>query len=139
MENFTIFWGVLLAIATGISAIGGAWKYIKELKKPYNELVDRVVKLEQDTKKSKDDLARLEKKMTDYVNEKNDETMVIVDNIKRDISALRSSIETNEQDTKLILKEIFHLGNYLASGDKETLNKLLGMNNEIINHLIDEK
>ena len=139
MENFTIFWGVLLAIATGISAIGGAWKYIKELKKPYNELVDRVVKLEQDTKKSKDDLARLEKKMTDYVNEKNDETMVIVDNIKRDISALRSSIETNEQDTKLILKEIFHLGNYLASGDKGTLNKLLGMNNEIINHLIDEK
>ena len=49
MENFTIFWGVLLAIATAISAIGGAWKYIKELKKPYNELVDRVVKLEQDT------------------------------------------------------------------------------------------
>ena len=56
MENFTIFWGVLLAIATGISAIGGAWKYIKELKKPYNELVDRVVKLEQDTKKSKEDM-----------------------------------------------------------------------------------
>ena len=39
MENFGIFIGVLIAIAAGISTLGGAWKYIEALKKPYNQIL----------------------------------------------------------------------------------------------------
>ena len=67
MENLSIFWGVLLAIAAAISAIGGAWKYIKEIKKPYDNLKSKVETLLQDNEKMKKDLKELEEKLKNYV------------------------------------------------------------------------
>lgn len=139
METIGIVIGALLAVAAAISTIGGAWKYIQQMKQPYEDLKNKVIKLEEQNKASKRDLNELELRLRKYIDEQNSKTDTVIHNIKEDITALRTSIETNEQDTKLILKEIFHLTSYITSGDKEKLQDLLGVNSEILNHLIDNK
>lgn len=139
MENFTIFWSVLLALAAAISAIGGAWKYIREIKKPYDDLKNKVESLLRDNEKIKKDLKDLEDKLKNYVDEQDEKTIEKIKDLNRDIHSLKQSLENNEKDTKLILKEIFHLSTYITSGDKDNLEKLLGVNSEILNHLIDNK
>lgn len=139
METIGIVIGALLAVAAAISTIGGAWKYIQQMKQPYEDLKNRVIQLEEQNKASKRDLNELELRLRRYIDEQNSKTDTAIHNIKEDITALRTSIEANEQDTKLILKEIFHLTSYITSGDKEKLQDLFGVNSEILNHLIDNK
>lgn len=139
METIGIVIGALLAVAAAISTIGGAWKYIQQMKQPYEDLKNKVIQLEEQNKASKRDLNELELRLRRYIDEQNSKTDSAIHNIKEDITALRTSIEANEQDTKLILKEIFHLTSYITSGDKEKLQDLLGVNSEILNHLIDNK
>lgn len=139
METVGIVIGALLAVAAAISTIGGAWKYIQQMKQPYEDLKNKVIQLEEQNKASKRDLNELELRLRRYIDEQNSKTDTAIHNIKEDITALRTSIEANEQDTKLILKEIFHLTSYITSGDKEKLQDLLGVNSEILNHLIDNK
>lgn len=139
METIGIVIGALLAVAAAISTIGGAWKYIQQMKQPYEDLKNKVIQLEEQNKASKRDLDELELKLRRYIDEQNSKTDTAIHNIKEDITALRTSIEANEQDTKLILKEIFHLTSYITSGDKEKLQDLFGVNSEILNHLIDNK
>lgn len=139
MESIGIVIGALLAVAAAISTIGGAWKYIQQMKQPYEDLKNKVIQLEEQNKASKRDLNELELRLRRYIDEQNNKTDTAIHNIKEDITALRTSIEANEQDTKLILKEIFHLTSYITSGDKEKLQDLLGVNSEILNHLIDNK
>ena len=139
METVGIVIGALLAVAAAISTIGGAWKYIQQMKKPYEDLKNKVMKLEEQNKESRRNLNELESRLRRYIDEQNDNTDATIHNIKEDITALRTSIEANEKDTKLILKEIFHLTTYITSGDKDKLDELLGVNTEILNHLIDHK
>lgn len=139
METIGIVIGALLAVAAAISTIGGAWKYIQQMKQPYEDLKNKVIQLEEQNKASKRDLNELELRLRRYIDEQNSKTDTAIHNIKEDITALRTSIEANEQDTKLILKEIFHLTSYITSGDKEKLQDLLGVNSEILNHLINNK
>ena len=139
METIGIVISALLAVAAAISTIGGAWKYIQQMKQPYEDLKNKVIKLEEQNQTSKRDLNELELRLRRYIDEQNSKTDTAIHNIKEDITALRTSIEANEQDTKLILKEIFHLTSYITSGDKEKLQDLLGVNSEILNHLIDHK
>ena len=139
METIGIVIGALLAVAAAISTIGGAWKYIQQMKQPYEDLKNKVIQLEEQNKASNRDLNELELRLRRYIDEQNSKTDTAIHNIKEDITALRTSIEANEQDTKLILKEIFHLTSYITSGDKEKLQDLLGVNSEILNHLIDNK
>ena len=139
MENFVIFWSVLLALAAAISAIGGAWKYIREIKKPYDDLKNKVESLLRDNEKIKKDLKDLEDKLKNYVDEQDEKTIEKIKDLNRDINSLKQSLENNEKDTKLVLKEIFYLSTYITSGDKDNLQELLGVNSEILNHLIDNK
>lgn len=139
METVGIVIGALLSIAAAISTIGGAWKYIQQMKQPYEDLKNKVMKLEEQNEESRRNLNELESRLRRYIDEQNDKTDVAIHNIKEDITALRTSIEANEKDTKLILKEIFHLTTYITSGDKDKLDELLGVNTEILNHLIDHK
>lgn len=137
METVGIVIGALLSLAAAISTIGGAWKYIQQIKQPYEDLKNKVMKLEEQNAESRRDLNELESRLRKYIDEQNDKTDATIHNIKEDITALRTSIEANEKDTKLILKEIFHLTSYITSGDKDKLDELLGVNTEILNHLID--
>lgn len=139
MENFTIFWSVLLAIAAAISAIGGAWKYIKEIKKPYDTLKQKVEKLIEENEGIKRNLKDVENRLKTYVDEQDGKTKEEIRNLMNDLQYLKTSLEANEKDTKLILKEMFHLSTYITSGDKDNLQKLLGVNSEILEHLIDNK
>ena len=137
METAGIIIGALLSLAAAISTIGGAWKYIQQIKQPYEDLKNKVMKLEEQNAESRRNLNELESRLRRYIDEQNNKTDATIHNIKEDITALRTSIETNEKDTKLILKEIFHLTSYITSGDKDKLDELLGVNTEILNHLID--
>lgn len=137
METAGIVIGALLSLAAAISTIGGAWKYIQQVKQPYEDLKNKVMKLEEQNAESRRNLNELESRLRRYVDEQNNKTDATIHNIKEDITALRTSIEANEKDTKLILKEIFHLTSYITSGDKDKLDELLGVNTEILNHLID--
>lgn len=137
MESVGIVIGALLSLAAAISTIGGAWKYIQQVKQPYEDLKNKVMKLEEQNVESRRNLNELESRLRRYVDEQNNKTDATIHNIKEDITALRTSIEANEKDTKLILKEIFHLTSYITSGDKDKLDELLGVNTEILNHLID--
>ena len=137
METVGIVIGALLSLAAAISTIGGAWKYIQQIKQPYEDLKNKVMKLEEQNAESRRNLNELESRLRRYIDEQNNKTDATIHNIKEDITALRTSIETNEKDTKLILKEIFHLTSYITSGDKDKLDELLGVNTEILNHLID--
>lgn len=137
MEPVGIVIGALLSLAAAISTIGGAWKYIQQVKQPYEDLKNKVMKLEEQNVESRRNLNELESRLRRYIDEQNDKTDATIHNIKEDITALRTSIEANEKDTKLILKEIFHLTSYITSGDKDKLDELLGVNTEILNHLID--
>lgn len=139
METVGIVIGALLSLAAAISTIGGAWKYIQQVKQPYEDLKNKVMKLEEQNAESRRNLNELESRLRRYIDEQNDKTDATIHNIKEDITALRTSIEANEKDTKLILKEIFHLTSYITSGDKDKLDELLGVNTEILNHLIDQK
>lgn len=137
METVGIVIGALLSLAAAISTIGGAWKYIQQIKQPYEDLKNKVMKLEEQNAESRRNLNELESRLRKYIDEQNNKTDATIHNIKEDITALRTSIEANEKDTKLILKEIFHLTSYITSGDKDKLDELLGVNTEILNHLID--
>lgn len=137
METAGIVIGALLSLAAAISTIGGAWKYIQQIKQPYEDLKNKVMKLEEQNAESRRNLNELESRLRRYIDEQNDKTDATIHNITEDITALRTSIEANEKDTKLILKEIFHLTSYITSGDKDKLDELLGVNTEILNHLID--
>lgn len=137
METVGIVIGALLSLAAAISTIGGAWKYIQQVKQPYEDLKNKVMKLEEQNAESRRNLNELESRLRRYIDEQNNKTDATIHNIKEDITALRTSIEANEKDTKLILKEIFHLTSYITSGDKDKLDELLGVNTEILNHLID--
>ena len=137
METAGIVIGALLSLAAAISTIGGAWKYIQQIKQPYEDLKNKVMKLEEQNAESRRNLNELESRLRRYIDEQNDKTDATIHNIKENITALRTSIEANEKDTKLILKEIFHLTSYITSGDKDKLDELLGVNTEILNHLID--
>ena len=137
METVGIVIGALLSLAAAISTIGGAWKYIQQIKQPYEDLKNKVMKLEEQNAESRRNLNELESRLRRYIDEQNNKTDDTIHNIKEDITALRTSIEANEKDTKLILKEIFHLTSYITSGDKDKLDELLGVNTEILNHLID--
>ena len=137
METAGIVIGALLSLAAAISTIGGAWKYIQQIKQPYEDLKNKVMKLEEQNTESRRNLNELESRLRRYIDEQNNKTDATIHNIKEDITALRTSIEANEKDTKLILKEIFHLTSYITSGDKDKLDELLGVNTEILNHLID--
>lgn len=139
METAGIVIGALLSLAAAISTIGGAWKYIQQIKQPYEDLKNKVMKLEEQNVESRRNLNELESRLRRYIDEQNNKTDATIHNIKEDITALRTSIEANEKDTKLILKEIFHLTSYITSGDKDKLDELLGVNTEILNHLIDQK
>lgn len=139
METAGIVIGALLSLAAAISTIGGAWKYIQQIKQPYEDLKNKVMKLEEQNAESRRNLNELESRLRRYIDEQNNKTDATIHNIKEDITALRTSIEANEKDTKLILKEIFHLTSYITSGDKDKLDELLGVNTEILNHLIDQK
>lgn len=139
METVGIVIGALLSLAAAISTIGGAWKYIRQVKQPYEDLKNKVMKLEEQNAESRRNLNELESRLRRYIDEQNNKTDATIHNIKEDITALRTSIEANEKDTKLILKEIFHLTSYITSGDKDKLDELLGVNTEILNHLIDQK
>lgn len=139
METVGIVIGALLSLAAAISTIGGAWKYIQQMKQPYEDLKNKVMKLEEQNAESRRNLNELESRLRKYIDEQNNKTDATIHNIKEDITALRTSIEANEKDTKLILKEIFHLTSYITSGDKDKLDELLGVNTEILNHLIDQK
>lgn len=137
MEPVGIVIGALLSLAAAISTIGGAWKYIQQVKQPYEDLKNKVMKLEEQNVESRRNLNELESRLRRYIDEQNNKTDATIHNIKEDMTALRTSIEANEKDTKLILKEIFHLTSYITSGDKDKLDELLGVNTEILNHLID--
>lgn len=137
METVGIVIGALLSLAAAISTIGGAWKYIQQVKQPYEDLKNKVMKLEEQNVESRRNLNELESRLRRYIDEQNNKTDATIHNIKEDMTALRTSIEANEKDTKLILKEIFHLTSYITSGDKDKLDELLGVNTEILNHLID--
>ena len=137
METVGIVIGALLSLAAAISTIGGAWKYIQQVKQPYEDLKNKVMKLEEQNAESRRNLNELESRLRRYIDEQNNKTDATIHNIKEDITALRTSIEANEKDTKLIVKEIFHLTSYITSGDKDKLDELLGVNTEILNHLID--
>lgn len=137
MESVGIVIGALLSLAAAISTIGGAWKYIQQVKQPYEDLKNKVMKLEEQNAESRRNLNELESRLRRYIDEQNNKTDATIHNIKEDMTALRTSIEANEKDTKLILKEIFHLTSYITSGDKDKLDELLGVNTEILNHLID--
>lgn len=137
METVGIVIGALLSLAAAISTIGGAWKYIQQVKQPYEDLKNKVMKLEEQNTESRRNLNELESRLRRYIDEQNNKTDATIHNIKEDMTALRTSIEANEKDTKLILKEIFHLTSYITSGDKDKLDELLGVNTEILNHLID--
>lgn len=139
METVGIVIGALLSLAAAISTIGGAWKYIQQVKQPYEDLKNKVMKLEEQNAESRRNLNELESRLRRYIDEQNNKTDATIHNIKENITALRTSIEANEKDTKLILKEIFHLTSYITSGDKDKLDELLGVNTEILNHLIDQK
>lgn len=139
METVGIVIGALLSLAAAISTIGGAWKYIQQVKQPYEDLKNKVMKLEEQNVESRRNLNELESRLRRYIDEQNNKTDATIHNIKENITALRTSIEANEKDTKLILKEIFHLTSYITSGDKDKLDELLGVNTEILNHLIDQK
>lgn len=139
MEPVGIVIGALLSLAAAISTIGGAWKYIQQVKQPYEDLKNKVMKLEEQNAESRRNLNELESRLRRYIDEQNNKTDATIHNIKENITALRTSIEANEKDTKLILKEIFHLTSYITSGDKDKLDELLGVNTEILNHLIDQK
>lgn len=139
METVGIVIGALLSLAAAISTIGGAWKYIQQVKQPYEDLKNKVMKLEEQNVESRRNLNELESRLRRYIDEQNNKTDATIHNIKEDMTALRTSIEANEKDTKLILKEIFHLTSYITSGDKDKLDELLGVNTEILNHLIDQK
>lgn len=139
METVGIVIGALLSLAAAISTIGGAWKYIQQVKQPYEDLKNKVMKLEEQNAESRRNLNELESRLRRYIDEQNNKTDATIHNIKEDMTALRTSIEANEKDTKLILKEIFHLTSYITSGDKDKLDELLGVNTEILNHLIDQK
>ena len=60
METAGIVIGALLSLAAAISTIGGAWKYIQQMKQPYEDLKNKVIKLEEQNKASKRDLNELE-------------------------------------------------------------------------------
>ena len=139
METAGIVIGALLSLAAAISTIGGAWKYIQQIKQPYEDLKNKVMKLEEQNAESRRNLNELESRLRRYIDEQNDKTDATIHNIKEDITALRTSIEANEKDTKLILKEIFHLTSYITSGDKDKLDELLSVNAEILSQQIDQK
>lgn len=137
MENFLIFLTVLLAICGGIATFGAAIKTLKDWKKPYVDLEQKVKQLEEQSAEMKREVLALENKLKKYTDDKYTSNLTNIENLGVEISALKHQIEKNEADTKLILKQLLAIGLHIAEPHEEDHKEKIRLaSNEIVEHLI---
>ena len=127
MEDLVIFYKVLLAICSGLAAIWGAVKIIKEIRKPNDQMRADVNDLDSRVKALEDDMDALEQRMKDYTDKEVEDVRQSIDHHLMQFDRLNDCMEG-------VLESLLAIGNHLVSGND--VSKIKKANEKIIETLI---
>lgn len=163
MDEIAIFWKVLLAIAGGIIAVGGAITVLFKIKKPFDNMRESFIKVDEkytqkmfeieldlnekensikEIRRNIDDEFKradqihddMEREMRLYVDEKYMDLVSGIKHMESQITAMEKTIADTKRDSELILSALHSINNHLLNEEpKETLTSV---NDNIFNHLL---
>lgn len=127
MEELQIFWKVLLSILGGLTAIWGAVKIIKEIKKPSEDLKNEVTGIKQDVSELKKNFQGMEQKMKDYTDGR-------VAEVEKGIKDQSAQLTRINDCLEGMMESLFAIGNHMISGNDVT--KIREANDNLVKKLI---
>lgn len=136
MEELIIFWKVLLGICSTLATVWGAIKIMKEIKKPSEDLKEKVNQLQAQIEDIIEQMDDLEIKLQYYTDKKVGELNMVIKKMNDDIRGLKVSIDNNSHDMQLIMKSILAIGNHMVTGND--VEKIKDANQKIIDQLIEK-
>lgn len=133
MEDLVIFYKVLLAICSGLAAIWGTVKIIKEIKKPREDLENQVKEIEKDVKDLQGEIEKTQKKSQ----EMDEKLLAALDKLDGKIDAMADRItRENKHFAALTAESLVAIGNHLISGND--VKKIEAANKNLLTYLIEK-
>ena len=127
MEDLVTFYKVLLGICSGIAAIWGTIKIIKEIHKPNETMRENVEELDDRVTALETNIEDLKKEMKEYTDKEVNEVRKAIDHHLTQFDRLNDSMEG-------VLESLLAIGNHLVSGNE--VSKIKKANDKIISTLI---
>lgn len=133
MEELVIFYKVLLAICSGLAAIWGTVKIIKEIKKPREDLEDQVKEVEKNVKDLQEEMKTTQKKSQ----EMDKKLLDALEKLDGKIDEMSDKItKENKHFAALTAESLVAIGNHLISGND--VKKIEAANKNLLKYLIEK-
>lgn len=133
MEELVIFYKVLLAICSGLAAIWGTVKIIKEIKKPREDLEDQVKEIEKNVKDLQEEMKTTQKKSQ----EMDKKLLDALEKLDGKIDEMSDKItKENKHFAALTAESLVAIGNHLISGND--VKKIEAANSNLLKYLIEK-
>lgn len=133
MEELVIFYKVLLAICSGLAAIWGTVKIIKEIKKPREDLEDQVKEVEKNVKDLQEEMKTTQKKSQ----EMDKKLLDALEKLDGKIDEMSDKItKENKHFAALTAESLVAIGNHLISGND--VKKIEAANSNLLKYLIEK-
>lgn len=133
MEELVIFYKVLLAICSGLAAIWGAVKIIKEIKKPREDLEGQVKEIEKNVKDLQEEIKTTQKKSQ----EMDKKLLDALEKLDGKIDEMSDKItKENKHFAALTAESLVAIGNHLISGND--VKKIEAANSNLLKYLIEK-
>ena len=127
MDDLVIFYKVLLSICSGLAAIWGTIKIIKEIRRPADQMRSDVDELNTRVSKLETSMDELEERMIQYTDKEVDEVRRAIDHHLMQFDRLNDCMEG-------ALESLLAIGNHFISGND--VAKIKKANDKIIDTLI---
>lgn len=133
MEELVIFYKVLLAICSGLAAIWGVVKIIKEIKKPREDLEGQVKEIEKNVKDLQEEIKTTQKKSQ----EMDKKLLDALEKLDGKIDEMSDKItKENKHFAALTAESLVAIGNHLISGND--VKKIEAANSNLLKYLIEK-
>ena len=133
MEELVIFYKVLLAICSGLAAIWGTVKIIKEIKKPREDLEGQVKEIEKNVKDLQEEMKTTQKKSQ----EMDKKLLDALEKLDGKIDEMSDKItKENKHFAALTAESLVAIGNHLISGND--VKKIEAANSNLLKYLIEK-
>ena len=132
-DDIIIFYKVLLAICSGVAAIWGVVKIIKEVRKPREDLEEQVADIEKDVKDLQKEMEKTQKKSQ----EMDEKLLKAIEKLDEKIDEMSDKIsKENKHTSALMAQSLIAVGNHLISGND--VKKIEAANKALLAYLIEK-
>lgn len=133
MEELVIFYKVLLTICSGLAAIWGVVKIVKEIRKPREDLEEQVADIEKDVKDLQKEMEKTQRKSQ----EMDEKLLEAIEKLDKKIDEMSDKISKESRHTSaLMAQSLVAVGNHLISGND--VKKIEAANKDLLAYLIEK-